>query len=149
MNEKKLTKMDKEADKVISSWTFKTLAGNLLPPPLDTLIVGAAFARMGQKIGDIYGVKMDWDHLVKMGKAMVKGVGAVAGASYVGTSMLKYVPGVNIWVALLVQPPIVAAITYSVGNAFKQYYYVHITTGKDMTPEQMRKTAETLLKMKL
>ncbi|MBD2207419.1 hypothetical protein H6G33_34170 [Calothrix sp. FACHB-1219] len=115
--------MDRKADEIIARWIFGALVANLLPPAFDTLAVGAVFAKLGAAIGEVYGVTLSWDTLVDMGKAIATGVGSVATASYVGTGLLKYIPSVNIWVALLIQPPTVAAIAYAVGNSFKDYYY--------------------------
>ena len=112
--------MDQEADKVIAGWTFGALAANLLPPPFDYIAVGAVFAKMGSKLGTVYEFPMNWKQLRSIGKAIGKGVAGVAAAAYVGTGIFKYIPGVNIWVALLIQPPIVAAIAYSAGKAFKR-----------------------------
>jgi uncharacterized protein (DUF697 family) len=129
--------MDEEANVVIKKWTFGGLVANLLPPPLDSVAVAGAFARMGVRLGDVYGVPMTIGELKPIGKAMAKGVGTVTIGGKVGTDLLKFVPGVNIWVALLIQPPIVAAVAYSVGHAFKQYYHQRLTQGRDLTPEEL------------
>jgi hypothetical protein len=52
-------------------------------------------------------------------------------------------------VALLIQPPIVAAIAYSAGNTFKNYYRVHITEGRDLTPEQIKEIAMSHFRSKI
>ena len=70
-------------------------------------------------------------------------------ASQIGTGLLKLIPGVNIWVALLIQPPIVAAVAYSAGSAFKEYYRISITEGRDLTPEQVQRLATSALRGKL
>ncbi len=141
--------MDEKADEIISGWTFGALAANLLPPPFDTIAVGAVFAKLGAAIGEVYGVNLSWDTLVDMGKAIATGVGSVGTASYVGTGLLKYVPGVNIWVALLVQPPMVAAVAYAAGNSFKDYYRFRITQGRDLTREQMQERAKAYFRNNL
>lgn len=144
-----LMEMDERADTIIRNWSFGALAANLLPPPFDYIAVGASFARMGARLGEVYGEKISWPILKKIGKAIAKGVGAVIGASYIGTGLLKYVPGVNFWVALLVQPPLVAAVAWSAGSAFKQYYHVKLSDGRDLSPEEMRDLAESALNAKL
>ena len=148
LKKERLERMDGEADEVIRNWSVGAFVGNLLPPPLDLIVVGAAFARMGQRLGQVYGEEVSWSVLKRIGRAIAKGVGVVLGASYIGTGLLKWIPGVNIWVALLVQPPIVAAVAYSVGSAFKRYYHLKLS-GEDLTPEQMRKLAEDALNEKL
>jgi len=145
----KLEIMNKLADKAINGWTFGAFAANLLPPPFDLIAVGAVFAKLGSKMGEIYGVKISFDLLKKMGRSMAKGIGTVIAASYIGTGLFKYIPGVNIWVALLIQPPIVAAISYSVGRAFKKYFNVYLTEGKYLTVDQMKDLAEGYLKSRL
>ncbi len=144
-----LTTMDQRADKIIAGWTFGAVAANLLPPPFDYLAVGAAFARMGSKLGEVYDISISWAVLKSIGKAIAKGVSGVVAGSYIGTGLLKYVPGVNLWVALLIQPPIVGAIAYSAGKAFKEYYHMKRSGGQDLTPEQMRKLTEDALKQRL
>lgn len=149
MNDSTLEKMDEEADEVIGNWTFGAMAANILPPPFDYIAVGAVFARMGASLGEVYGVSISWDVLKSIGRSIGKGIGTVLAASYIGTGLFKYVPGVNIWVALLVQPPIVAAVAYSAGKAFKQYYRIHITEGRNLSPDEMRELAEAALRDKL
>lgn len=148
-NMQELQRMDEEADKIIAGWSFGALVANLLPPPFDYIAVGASFARMGVSLGEVYEITVSMSVLKSLGKAIAKGVGGVIGASYVGTGLLKYVPGLNIWVALLVQPPLVAAVAYSAGHAFKEYYHIKRSGGDDLTPEQMRELAEKALKERL
>jgi uncharacterized protein (DUF697 family) len=149
MDRKKLEMMDVEADKAIAGWSFGALTANLLPPPFDMMAVGTVFAKMGARLAEIYEVKVSWPILKSLGISIAKGIGAVAGASYIGTSLFKYVPGVNFWVALLIQPPIVAAIAWAAGSAFKEYFHTLITEGRDLTPEQIRELAEVALHKKL
>jgi uncharacterized protein (DUF697 family) len=144
-----LNEMDESADFEIKGWSLLSLVGNLAPPPFDTIAVGACFAGLGADLAKVYDVEVEWDQLKLLGKSMAKGIGAVVAAGYFGSGLLKWIPGLNIWVALLVQPPIVAAVTYSVGNAFKRYYRIVITEGRYLTPEEMRKLAETEFKTKL
>lgn len=145
----RLAQMDKQADIVINKWTFGGLVANLLPPPLDAVAVAAAFARMGVRLGQVYGDQVSLHELKPIGKAMAKGVGTVTIAGKIGTDVFKYVPGVNIWVALLIQPPIVAAIAHSVGHAFKQYYHQRLTQGQDLTPDELRAITETALRQRI
>ncbi|MBD1855498.1 MULTISPECIES: hypothetical protein [Leptolyngbya] len=142
-------KMDEQADTIIAGWSFGALAANLLPPPFDTMVVGAVFAKLGADIGEVYGVTFNWDKLLDIGKVIATGVGGVAAASYVGTGLLKWIPGVNVWVALLIQPPMVAAIAYAAGNTFKNYYRIHITEGRDLTPEEIKEMAKSHFRSKI
>jgi hypothetical protein len=146
---KQLASMDQQADEAIGNWTLGALAANLLPPPFDMMAVGTVFGKMGARLANIYEVKVSWPVLKTLGMSMAKGVGAVLTASYIGSSIFKYIPGVNLWVALLVQPPMVAYIANSVGGAFKQYFRLRITEGRDLTPDEIRELAESALRERL
>lgn len=149
VDQQTLEQMDERADKIIAGWSLGSLVANLLPPPFDYLAVGASFAKMGVSLGEVYEIPISMGALKSIGKAIAKGVGGVAGASYIGTGLFKYIPGVNLWVALLIQPPIVAAVSYSAGKAFKEYYHLKRSGGKDLTPDEMRSLAEHALKERL
>lgn len=137
-----LDQMGRRADKIIASWSLTSLAGNLLPPPFDSIAVGSSIAKMGWEIAKVYRVDIDLPELKRIGLILAKGLGAVAAASYIGSSVFKYVPGVNFWVALLMQPPIVGAMTYAAGQSYKQYFEIVLTDGKTLTDEQICKIAE-------
>src|SRR5262245_43327237 len=130
MDVKSLQAMDEQADKVIAHWSFAALGANILPPPLDMLAVGSVFATMGARIASIDGIHVSRAALRNIGLAVAKGLGGVLAGYYVGTGLLKYVPGVNVWVAVLVQPPVVGAVAYAAGQAFKQYYHAVILEGR-------------------
>ena len=149
MDPQKLQRMDEQADNAITNWSWTALAANLLPPPFDYMAVGTVFGKMGARLAEIYEVKTSWPVMKSLGRSIAKGIGAVGLASYIGTGLLKYVPGVNVWVALLVQPPMVAAIAHSVGNAFRHYFHIRITEGRDLTPDQVQELAEAALREKL
>jgi uncharacterized protein (DUF697 family) len=146
---KDLQEMDKQADSLIAGWSFGALAANLLPPPFDAIAVGAAFTEMGRRLGKVYGVKTSWKTRLSLGRSMAKGVSTAAAAAYIGSGLFKYVPGVNLWVALLIQPPIVAAVAYSAGHAFKQYFHAQISGGSDFSPEEVQRLTEMALRQRL
>lgn len=98
---------------------------------------------MGWEIAKIYEVDITWGEVKRIGMVLAKGLGAVAAASYVGTGLFKYVPGVNIWVALLVQPPIVGAMSYAAGQSYKKYFEIVLSKGKKLTDEEIRQIAES------
>lgn len=147
--EEGLAAMDRQADRIIAKWTFGSLAANLLPPPFDVVAVSAAFVRMGQRLAQIYEVEITSRELRPLAKAMVKGITGVALAAHIGTGLFKYVPGVNIWVALLVQPPIVAAIAYAVGSSFKAYYRILKTEGRALSPDELRELTVQALRKRI
>lgn len=138
-----LEEKSKKADKLIAGWSLGSLAGNLLPPPFDTMAVCTAVAKMGWEIAKIYEVDITWGEVKRIAMVLAKGFGAVATASYVGTGLFKYVPGVNIWVALLVQPPIVGAMSYAAGQSYKKYFEIVLSKGKKLTDEEIRQMAES------
>src|SRR5262249_45781645 len=105
--------MDQQADRTIANWSFAGLAANLFPPPFDYMAVGAVFARMGMRLADIYEVETTWATVRTLGAAIATGCGSVLAAFYVATEWMKWVPGINLWIGLLVQPPVVAAIAYA------------------------------------
>jgi uncharacterized protein (DUF697 family) len=148
MDTETLQEMDKQADKIIGRWSFAALGANVLPPPLDMVVVGAVFASMGRHIAKIYGVPMTRLLLRDLGVAIAKGISGVL-AGYVGMGLLKWVPGVNIWVAVLVQPPLVGAVAYAAGHAFKQYYHAVITEGRPLTTAEVGELAKKVLDEKL
>jgi hypothetical protein len=154
--------MDEAADAAIANWSWASLAANLLPPPFDSIAVTATFAKMGARLAEIYDVPVSKAAMKNLGASTAKGIGSViasaskgvgAGSvvvsSYVGIGLLKYVPGVNIWVALLIQPPLVAAVSYSIGSAFKRYYHVRITEGRDLSGDEVCQLVVSYLREKL
>jgi hypothetical protein len=56
---------------------------------------------------------------------------------------------VNVWVALLVQPPVVGAVAYAAGHAFKQYYHAVVVEGRALTAAQVGALATQALREKL
>ena len=147
--EARLAAMDRQANRVITTWSVGGLVANLLPPPFDVVAVSAAFVGMGQRLARIYEVEVTSKELKPLVKAMIKGITGVALAGHIGTGLFKYVPGVNIWVALLIQPPIVAAIAYSVGSSFKAYYRIIKTEGRTLSPEELRKLTTQALRARI
>lgn len=147
-HEAKLQKMNEAADKIIRNWSFGALLANLLPPPFDSIAVASAFAKMGQEISKAYEVQVTWEKLKQLGKSMFKGIGAVAAASYIGTGLFKYIPGVNVVVALLIQPPIVGMISYTVGQGYKKYF-ISLIKGKELSAEEIKRSVEAEFKREM
>lgn len=143
---KTLEMMNQEADKVILKWSAGGLIGNLAPPPADTIAVVAAMTKMGVDIAKVYGVSIGWDELKKIAWMIFKGAGAVNIAANIGTSLFKYIPGVNVLVALLVQPPIVAALSYTTGKTYKKYFISVLTKGKGLSDDEIKKLAKQTFK---
>jgi uncharacterized protein (DUF697 family) len=136
--EEKLRRSDQEADRIAKRFSLGAGAANLLPPPLDTMAVASTFALMGRRIAKAYGVKIDRQVLGTAGMAMAQGVLAGAGASWGGTELLKAVPGMSVWVGLLIQPPIVAAIAYAAAETWKYYFHVVSAGGRGPDNAELR-----------
>jgi uncharacterized protein (DUF697 family) len=145
----RLAESDARADVIIRRFSLTAGAVNILPPPLDMLAVGSTFARMGQQMARAYDASLNREVLRTAGLAMAEGVAAVAGGVYVGNSLLKFVPGVNIWVALLVQPPLVGAIAYAVGNTWKYFFRVVSAGGKGPDNAELKELVSTNLRNNL
>jgi uncharacterized protein (DUF697 family) len=128
--EEKLRRSDEEADRIAMRFSLGAGAANLLPPPLDTMAVASALALMGSRMAKAYGVKINREVLRTAGISMAQGVLAPIGASWGGTELLKAVPGMSVWVGLLIQPPIVAAITYAAAETWKYYFHVVSAGGR-------------------
>jgi uncharacterized protein (DUF697 family) len=128
--EQKLRRSDEEADRIARRFSLGAGAANLLPPPLDTMAVASTLALMGRRMAKAYGVKINREVFRTAGISMAQGVLAPISASWGGTELLKAVPGMSVWVGLLVQPPIVAAITYAAAETWKYYFHVVSAGGR-------------------
>jgi uncharacterized protein (DUF697 family)/energy-coupling factor transporter ATP-binding protein EcfA2 len=131
--EEKLRKSDEAADRIAKRFSWGAGAANLLPPPLDVMAVGSTFALMGRQIATAYGVKIDRQVLRTAGISMAGGMTGVVGVGWGGTELIKAVPGMSVWVGLLIQPPIVAAIAYAVAATWK--YYFHVVSAGGLGPD--------------
>lgn len=113
------------------------------------MAVVTAMAKMGYDIAMIYeDVKRDKNELLRLAKIIFKGASSVSLAANIGTSLFKYVPGVNVVVALLIQPPIVMALTYTAGKSYKKYFSTIQRTGKRPEDSEIVKFAKSIYKEK-
>jgi|SRR5215472_7211532 len=149
MNIEALQGMDEQADKAIAKWSFAALAANVLPPPFDLVAVGVVFGGMGKRLASIYGVEMNKTVLRDLAVAIATGTGTVLAGYYVGTGLMKYIPGVNFWIALLAQPPVVGALAYASGHTFKQYYHAILTENRYLTTDEVKAIVKKVLEEKL
>jgi uncharacterized protein (DUF697 family)/energy-coupling factor transporter ATP-binding protein EcfA2 len=134
----RLETSDAAADLIIRKYALRSGVLNLLPFPLDTIAVAAAFARMGQQMARAYDAKLSGDVLRTSGIAMAEGIAATAGGVYAGGRLLKMVPGMSVWVGLLVQPPLIAATAYAVGGTWKYFFHVVTAGGKGPDGAKLR-----------
>jgi hypothetical protein len=135
--EEKLRKSDEKADRIAKWFSLGAGGVNLLPPPLDIMAVGSTFALMGRQIARAYEVKIDRHVLRTAGISMAGGMTGVVSAGWGGTELIKAVPGMSVWVGLLVQPPMVAAIAYAVAATWKYYFRVVSAGGRGPDDAEM------------
>ncbi|GAB7106616.1 hypothetical protein JCM4814A_49300 [Streptomyces phaeofaciens JCM 4814] len=147
--DRRLKESDRRADRIGRRFSIGAGAANLLPPPMDAIMVGATFARMGQQMAKAYDVEISWQVLRTAGIAMAEGIAAVAGAMWGGTALLKAVPTMSVWVALLIQPPLVAAIAYSVATTWKYYFHVVCAGGRGPDNAELREFVTIALRGRL
>jgi len=147
--DERLRESDKKADMLTRRFAIGAGMVNLMPFPADTIAVGLVFARMGQKIAKAYDVRFDRQILRTAGITMAEGVLAAVGASWGGTSLLKMIPGLSVWVGLLIQPPLVAAIAYSVAATWKYYFHVVSAGGRGPDGAELREFVSITLRNRI
>src|SRR2546429_1428693 len=102
--------LDRRADWIIRKYSVITGAWNVLPPPLDMMGAAGTFSKMATELASVYGVMMPGPRARQIGWAMASGTASVLGVTYVGTKLLKLIPGAGPVLSLLVQAPVVAAV---------------------------------------
>ena len=79
---------------------------------------------------------------------MASGTASVLGITYVGTRLLKLVPGAGPVLSLLVQAPIVAAVAYTSGEVLKDYFK-KARAGKELTVNELKDSLLRTLNMRI
>lgn len=143
---KTIAEMDREADKLILKWAAGGMLTNLAPPPFDFIGIMAAMTKLGYDVAKIYDIECEEKTFKKLAWIIFKGVGAVNTAAKIGTSLFYYVPGVNLANALLIQPPLVFALTFTAGKSYKKYFSTIKATGKEPEDSEIKKTAKKIYK---
>ncbi len=150
-DEARLLEMDSLADKVIAGSVVGTMIAYIPPPPFDIIAVSSALAGLGAGLAKVYEVEINATLLKTLGKAMARGMFGVLKAYAVVFGIgevLKWIPG-GVIIAYLTQYPVIGWITYSTGEAFKQYFRTIKTEGRMLTPEEVKKLAEDALRQRL
>ncbi|MGB8382667.1 MAG: hypothetical protein WCG47_15730 [Dermatophilaceae bacterium] len=147
--DKALRASDQIADRVAMRFSIGAGAANLLPPPADMIAVGTTFAMMGRQIAKAYDLRVDREILRTAGISMAQGIAAASGAAYGGTQLVKAFPGMSVWVGLLIQPPLVAAIAYAVAATWKFYFHVVSAGGRGPDNAELREFVITMFRNKL
>jgi hypothetical protein len=84
----------------------------------------------------------------QIGWAMASGTASVLGVTYVGSRLLKLVPGAGAALSLLVQAPVVAAVAYTAGEVLKDYFK-KAKAGKELTITELKDSFMRTLTMRV
>lgn len=130
MDKQTLQKMDEQADEAVAKWSMGALVVNMLPPPFNLKAMSKVIVEISEDLSEIYQVEKDHLLFKDMAGTMARNLREACKAEPEVTQTkldpLKYIPGVNIWVAVMMQPHTVEAVTHSVGHAFKQYFHAQM-----------------------
>jgi uncharacterized protein (DUF697 family) len=144
--------LDERADRIIMKYSIVGGAWNLLPTPFDVLATTGTFSKMATELASVYGVMIPGSRARQIGSAIATGtasvMGTAMGIAYVGSRLLKYVPGYGFGVSLLVQAPMVGAASYAAGETLKDYFQ-KAKQGRDLTVNEFRDSFVSTLKRKL
>jgi uncharacterized protein (DUF697 family) len=144
--------LDERADRIIMKYSVVGGAWNLLPTPFDVLATTGTFSKMATELASVYGVMIPGSRARQIGSAIATGtasvMGTAMGIAYVGSRLLKYVPGYGFGVSLLVQAPMVGAVSYAAGETLKDYFR-KAKEGRDLTVNEFRDSFVRTLKRKL
>jgi uncharacterized protein (DUF697 family) len=131
--------LDRRADWIIRKYSVVTGAWNVLPPPFDLMGVAGTFSKMATELAGVYQVMMPGARARQIGWAMASGTASVLGVTYVGSRLLKLVPGAGVALSLLVQAPVVAAVAYASGEVLKDYFK-KARAGKELTVNELKES---------
>lgn len=151
MDKQQLVTMDACADEAISNWSIGAVAANILPPPFAEKALGTVFTKVVEDLSNIYERKGDLPRSQDIGnitRELIEVWKDEQNGKTAYNSYLKYIPGINIWFALVMQPEMVTAITESVGDAFKKYFHA-LLESSDLPMEEVTKIAKDSLREKL
>ena len=114
--------LDKKADGIVGRYALVSGAWNVLPPPLDMMGVSATFAKMVTELAGVYQVIVSSSRARQMGWAIATTTASVLGIAFAGSRLVRLIPGGG-WVASLVlQAPLVGAVSWAAGDALKDYF---------------------------
>jgi uncharacterized protein (DUF697 family) len=114
--------MDSKANAVIMRYALVSGAWNILPPPLDMMGVVGTFAKMATELAGVYQVIVSSTRARQMGWAIATSTASVLGVAGVTARLVRFIPGGGILASLLVQAPIVGAVSWAAGDALKHYF---------------------------
>jgi uncharacterized protein (DUF697 family) len=142
------SELDQRADRIILKYSLVGGAWNLLPMPFDVMGATGTFSKMATELASVYGVMIPGARSRQIGTAIATGTASVMGISYVGSKLLKYIPGYGFGLSLLVQAPVVGAISYAAGETLKDYFR-KAKEGRDLTVREFQESFVRTLKSKV
>src|SRR5712691_1352136 len=140
--------LDQRADRIIMKYSVVGGAWNLLPTPFDVMGTTGTFSKMATELASVYGVMIPGQRARQIGSAVATGTASVMGVSYLGSRLLKFVPGYGFGLSLLVQAPVVGIISYAAGETLKDYFR-KAKEGRDLTIKEFRDSFVRTLKSKI
>ena len=146
------SELEQRADRIIMKYSVVGGAWNLLPTPFDVLGATGTFSKMATELASVYGVMIPGARARQIGSAIATGtasvMGTAMGIAYLGSRLLKYVPGYGFGVSLLVQAPMVGVVSYAAGETLKDYFR-KAKEGRDLTINEFSESFVRILKRKL
>ncbi|RYG87215.1 MAG: DUF697 domain-containing protein [Alphaproteobacteria bacterium] len=107
---------------MVAGYAMVSAAGNILPLPLDVMVVTATFAKMTTELAGVYQVIVSTKRARQLGWAIASTTASVLGLTYVGSSLMKFIPVAGWMASLAVQAPVIGAVCWAAGDALKQYF---------------------------
>ena len=139
---------DRRADRLIRKYILASV-GTAAIPFADIAAAAFVYASMGQKIGRVYGVDVDRGARKRIAIAMASGVGAVAVTWLAAFNAFKAAPGFGFALSFALEAPLLSAITYAAGSAWKYYFRIRYLGGGAPTPDEVRRLLEDDVKNRL
>lgn len=146
------SELDERADRIVMKYSVVGGVWNLLPMPLDVLGTTGTFSKMAAELASVYGVMIPGARARQIGSAIATGTASVMGSawglSFLGSRLLKFVPGYGFGVSLLVQAPLMGMISYAAGETLKDYFR-KAKEGRDLSIQEFRDSFVRILKSKI
>jgi uncharacterized protein (DUF697 family) len=120
----------------------------VLPPPLDMKGAAGTFSKMATELAGVYQVKMPGARARQIGWALAGGTASVLGVTYLGSRLVRLIPGAGTALSLLVQAPVVALVAYTAGEVLKDYFK-KARAGKELTIGELKESFMRTLTMKV
>jgi uncharacterized protein (DUF697 family) len=140
--------LEQRADRIVLKYSVVGGAWNLLPMPLDVMGATGTFSKMATELASVYGVMIPGSRARQIGTAIATGTASVMGVSYLGSKLLKLIPGYGIPLSLFVQAPVVGVISFAAGETLKDYFR-KAKEGRDLTVKEFQESFIRTLKSKI